>query len=272
MVCIHFHLYSNNYHYIIGTEIASLEEKPVKTIRHHDCCIATTSAKRCASCTTHRKTLFALLQAKAKKNSSQASKFTNHKHLSDSQKNLLLASLQKTNRAAQKKIAKLKEKLDAYAESNNSILLQQDMHDDILKIMHSHQEHISATYHENSFIRLFWESQINAVSKPKTSIRWHPAIIKWCIYLRHKSSSAYESLRSSGICLPSQRTLRDYTYFFKSTSGFSCDLDMQLIRESKVNSLLDFQKEIAIVADEMHIKEGLIYDKFTGKLKITFKY
>ena len=36
----------------------------------------------------------------------------------------------------------------------------------------------------------------------------HPLIIKWCLYMQHRSSGAYETLRSSGLLkLPSQRTL-----------------------------------------------------------------
>ena len=58
-------------------------------------------------------------------------------------------------------------------------------------------------------------------------MKWHPLMIKWCIYLRYKSSGAYEMLRESGcIKLPSQRTLRDYTHVFKSVSGFSVDVDV----------------------------------------------
>ena len=91
-------------------------------------------------------------------------------------------------------------------------------------------------------------------------------MIKWCIFLHHKSSSAYEFLQSSGLQLPSQRTLQDYTHFFNSTSGFSNDLDQQLIEDAKVLSLEKYQKQVLILADEMHIKEGLVYHKHTGEL------
>ena len=46
-------------------------------------------------------------------------------------------------------------------------------------------------------------------------------MIKWCIYLRHLSQSAYETLRQSHcLQLPSQRTLRDYTHHIKPSSGY----------------------------------------------------
>ena len=87
------------------------------------------------------------------------------------------------------------------------------------------------------------------------------------IYLKHKSSSAYELLRSSNcVHLPSQRTLQDYTHFYESRSGFSNDLDLQLINDSCVSSLSPFQKQVCLLGDEMRIKEDLVYNKHTGEL------
>ena len=45
-------------------------------------------------------------------------------------------------------------------------------------------------------------------------------MIKWCIYLCHLSSKAYDTLRQSGVVyLPSRRTLRDYTHYIPAQSG-----------------------------------------------------
>ena len=145
----------------------------------------------------------------------------------------------------QYEITVLKAKLDSYAEKNNN--LYHKTHDDMLQIMTNHNEQISSIHTDNSFQRIFWESQLNAVQKPRKIVRWHPAIIKWCIFLRNKSSSAYNTLRSSCISLPSQHTLRDYTHFYKSSSGFSLKLDSQLIRDSEISLLEDHQKEVCIV-------------------------
>ena len=63
----------------------------------------------------------------------------------------------------------------------------------------------------------------------KNGIRWHPLIIKWCLYLRHQSSKSYETLREPGIlALPSQRTLRDYSHAVNTGAGFSSEVDHQL--------------------------------------------
>ena len=106
-----------------------------------------------------------------------------------------------------------------------------------------------------------------ASSTDRRRMRWHPALIKWCLYLRHQSSKAYETLHSSGcISLPSQRTLRDYTHCVKSHAGFSTDVDAQLMQAAGYPSCQEWQKLIILILDEMYIREDLVYEKRTGKL------
>ena len=74
-------------------------------------------------------------------------------------------------------------------------------------------------------------------------------------------------LRSSNcISLPSQRILRDYMHYYKTKSGFSTDLDLQLINDLCVNSLSKFHRQVCLLGYEMHIKEDLVYNKITGEL------
>ena len=46
----------------------------------------------------------------------------------------------------------------------------------------------------NNFARIFWQQQVKAakIQDPR-GMRWHPLMLKWCIYLRHQSQSAYET-------------------------------------------------------------------------------
>ena len=47
-----------------------------------------------------------------------------------------------------------------------------------------------------SFMKLFWEEQQKYISSSSpTSIRYHPMIIKFCLDLAAKSSSAYKDLQ-----------------------------------------------------------------------------
>ena len=66
--------------------------------------------------------------------------------------------------------------------------------------------------------------------------------------------------------LPSQRTLRNYTYYVNAAPGFSLEVDQQLIREASIDTLEESQKCILLLLDEMDIHEDLVYDKHSGAL------
>ena len=88
---------------------------------------------------------------------------------------------------------------------------------------------------------------------------------RWCIYLRHLSGKGYEVLRESGyLKLPSERTLRDYTYYNKTQIGFSTATDLELVQLTK--DYLPWQKMVGITIDEMYIREGVVYDRKTGQV------
>ena len=95
-------------------------------------------------------------------------------------------------------------------------------------------------------------------------------MIKWCLNLKLLSSSAYHSLKTSGILvLPSERTLRDYTHWMRSDAGFSDSVDEQLLKEVGIDSsvtLWDFQRHVCLVFDEVKIKEDLVYDKHSCQI------
>lgn len=75
---------------------------------------------------------------------------------------------------------------------------------------------------ENCFQRLFSDQQCKYANSGRNGMRWHPMIIRWCLYIRSKSGEAYNSVRDTGfIKLPSARTLFDYSHFTKKCSGIS---------------------------------------------------
>ena len=53
--------------------------------------------------------------------------------------------------------------------------------------MTTHTPDIVKEFPSDSFTRLFWEQQHEAVKqKDARTMRWNPLMIKWCLYLRHK--------------------------------------------------------------------------------------
>ena len=98
-------------------------------------------------------------------------------------------------------------------------------------------------------------------------MRWHPLMIRWCLYLRHRSSGAYDMLRESGcLKLPSQRTLRDYTHFVEAATGFSTEIDEMVAQAANIDECEVYQKHVLLILDEMHIREDLVFNKHSGEL------
>lgn len=66
--------------------------------------------------------------------------------------------------------------------------------------------------------------------------------------------------------LPSQRTLRDYTHYITTVAGFSNEVDKELMEAASVGASPEWQRCVIIILDEMHIREELVYDKYSGEL------
>ncbi len=217
--------------------------------------------------------MFALV-AKAKHVLSPAettstSSHVNYRYLSTPQKVQRLRQLSQKNRQLREKIRRLQRKLDKVYETS-SVLLDDETSQDLQDIMDQQDSSVQAKYQEDSFEAIFWRHQKHSLSKKgkdKNGNRWHPLMIRWCLYLRHCSSKAYEVIRESGcIALPSQRTLRDYSNAVKAGAGFSSELDEQLLQASKLMTSASYHALVFILLDEMHIREELVFDKHTGKL------
>ena len=167
----------------------------------------------------------------------------------------------------QKRLLRMKSKLDQVFQLQ-AVDVDKDMAGDLKTIMEEEEEQIFSDHLEGSFPHIFWSQQKEAArSKDMRGMRWHPLMIKWCIYLRHQSAKAYETLRRSGcVMLPSQRTLRDYSHAVKAEPGFSAEVDHQLMLAAKVTTSKEWRKLVVLLIDEMYIREHLVYEKHTGTL------
>ena len=101
-------------------------------------------------------------------------------------------------------IRRLCEKLDELTAAEG-VCLDEELHSDFLQVMNDNTKEVHSSQEEGTFQWLFWDQHHTASSlKSSKSMRWHPLLIKWCLYLRHLSGKAYDLLRDSGcIHLPS---------------------------------------------------------------------
>ena len=134
-------------------------------------------------------------------------------------------------------------------ESTNrcGIYVTKEFEDDLIKIMEENNDQICQKYPSDSFHQLFWSQQLEALRvQDKRQIRWHPMMIRWCLSLKLISSASYHALRSSNLLiLSSEQTLRDYTHHVKAKPGFQPEIDEQLCRDAKLDSIPEFQKYVS---------------------------
>lgn len=187
------------------------------------------------------------------------SSHTNYRYLSTPQKQTRMKVLKQTLDSAKHKIAYLQEQIKQSIDKNG-VLLDEQLSNDLSGIMKENDSSIAGQFPADSFQRLFWDQQIQA-AKGKMGICWHPMIIRWCLSLKLLSSAAYHSMRTAGFTNLSERTLRHYSHYTESAEGFQTEVEDQLRKEAKYDSLEESRKYVMLALDEMEIK-GLVYDKY----------
>jgi hypothetical protein len=158
---------------------------------------------------------------------------------------------------------RLKERLQK-ATQHSGLSLDTELQDDLLQLIDKYEDNIQEL-EQSDFRRIFWEQQISAIKATgKQGIRWHPFFIRWCLNIMQCSPKAYNAMRESNlIILPSQRTLKDYTHWFRPQVGYQVETFTQLYEDFKVSTLTEAQQNVVLVFDEMKIHEGLVFDNQT---------
>ena len=71
--------------------------------------------------------------------------------------------------------------------ATEGIQLDPSISEDFLALMKKFSAATLSSCSDESFKALFWQQQLKAASvKKATGMRWHPLMIKWCIYLQYK--------------------------------------------------------------------------------------
>lgn len=119
-----------------------------------------------------------------------------------------------------------------------------------------------------SFHRIFWEQQMMYNSpKNKASMQWHLTLIRWCLFIRSRSSTTYDGMRAY-FNIPSNWTLFDHTHYKKHGLDVNKNTVEQLVaKATKLGSYsCDHKSFVGLLHDEVRIKSDLVHNKTTGKI------
>ena len=243
------------------------------TIRHTECDLLVEGV-RCSKCRRVRDGLRARRTRQRQRSNGEMKKSTPNIFLSPEEKDIKLTRLNRHQKSLKRRILVLEDKVARLEEKVKKDIEQQgeslsnDNCDDLLNIMKDSRSYIMKTFGPDSFQRIFFEQQVKYNElRSKKSMRWHPSIIRWCLYLRSKSSKAYDGMRHL-LALPSTRTLFDYSNATEAGTGFKQSVTDQLIVEAEKLRLYDKEHSqyVGIVQDEVRIKSDLVFNKHTGEL------
>lgn len=181
-------------------------QNPFTGSLHSQACVLLVDGKkdRCFFCSRQRSLFRVALHRKKKEVDHQFKNLT---------KEELILKLRQAKSSEKKLKGKLKRSYAKMAtqSTKNGECLDEDTHN-FLKGVLERSLNESDTSNEGSleFSKLFLRTQLKMLSeKHSNRRRWHPLIIKWCLYMYDKSPSLYKVLNESGVLqLPSRSTLR----------------------------------------------------------------
>jgi hypothetical protein len=241
------------------------------------CKLLSTKGMRCQSCVGLRRRL--LMRNKRKTGQSvKCSDLIRSKcpnvYLSTPLKFAKLAQLARKRSALDREVASLKTKLVLYERkantmiANNGVQMNTADSDVMQQLVKECNDSIVAQFEQNSFQQIFFEQQTKYNSlKTKCSMRWHPTIIRWCLFIKSKSAKAYDGMRAY-LNLPSNRTLYDYSHYMEHGLGLNPKTVEQLVANAvKLGCFSEESRSfVGILHDEVKIKADLVYNKTSGEL------
>ena len=267
--------------FFVGKKLVAYYDTENATIRHISClwlCDSRQISNKCQHCNQYQRhslnstlsTATKTLEAAGKLDlvspgRSSSSIHTNYRFCSTPEKLARLSNLHHIVSLQKKELDRLKDRINQQIKFGG-VSIDEPVHDDLVNMMKYHTDEVLQKHGEDSFLSIFCFQQIkSATVSSSKGRRWHPLVIKWCLYLQHLSSKAYDTIRSSGVInLPSCHILRDYKHLQDTKIGFSIEADRQLcdILEQKD----DLAKYGVVLFDEMYVKQGLVFEKTTGAL------
>lgn len=147
---------------------------------------------RCKRCISYRGSL--RVQSSRLKNKSsertEPSSCTPYNTLTSEEMTVRMKKLHDELRRIKKQRDRMKERLTSLVEKHG-VTVDEQVHGDLTAIIESEGRKAMERANCTSFQRVFWQQQALAASKKDPrGMRWHPLMVKWCIYLRYMSQGA----------------------------------------------------------------------------------
>ena len=231
-----------------------------ETFRSHQCSLLVQSNKwRCPNCSavirTLRKKHQSLLDAN-KKAGNKSSKTANI-HLTKEEMLEKLKDQRKCINNQNQTIRRLRQRMKELIDKESK-KIDDKISEDLTNIIRDSKMTPAQS--------IFFQQQVKySQLNNKSSMKWHPAILRFALSVFEASRSAYERMRDSGfLALPTSRTLFDYTHFAAVKEGID-----EVVLDSLANrmeTLPEKQRYHVLMADEMYISKNLVYKKNSGEL------
>ncbi|KAK3916147.1 Transposable element P transposase [Frankliniella fusca] len=217
-------------------------------------------SKKCTVCNECTKLIPAFKRRLTTRLLEEPLKHTNHRFMSSKQKDVVLAKKQRVIKTKNQTITRLEAKINEMIEKEG-VTVEKSLSDAFREIL------LGADLNPKQIV--FLEQQIKFIEcKKKTSMRWHPTLIRLALSLYLKAPGAYKDLQESGfIALPSARTLFDYSHVTKIEPGVNSHVLDILVKQVKdIESVRSQPQYHVLMGDEIHISKNLVLLKSTGEI------
>ena len=242
------------------------------TLRKKACTKLAVKDGQCPVCSFSRSDFNSMLcQAKNRTGISRTDKSSHVKHslMSNAELREKLENVQGDRQRLLKKISTMENQMQNMMEKEGVAMVGTDAVE-MDKIVTSCSKELDSLLVDNTPQKLLWESQKKALEladgNPR-SMRWHPAIIRWCVALYTKSAATYKAIRDSKfMILPHQNTIRDYIHYTDLKPGFDGKFIHRLVKDFGLNTRPEHERHVCLLYDEVKIKSGLVYCHHSGKI------
>ncbi len=262
-------VFKGKHHQVVGTTRSYVsKDGSTKLAVHRNGCHGLSTKPICEVCTMYRSSLCTMEKRRLEGDNQPADIHSRARNdYLGSRVNEKVDELQRRRRQLEIQVLGLKETVAALIQ-RDGVVVSSEEEERLKGVLHDVQDEIERNLKPDTPHQLLWQQQLEALSKKdKRQMRWHPAVLRWCIAVFCKSSSAYNLMRKTQfMVLPHETTLKKYMQFTVPKPGIMPEVLKHILDDWKIPEDAEFARNVTLIFDEMQIRSGLVYSKATGKL------